>query len=349
MKQTSLYDEENAYQRISKLGDKLEWLDKVINWKIFVNVLNTMKPDKTKEGKGGRPPYDNLMMFKVIILQQLYNLSDEQAEYQINDRLSWKRFLAMTAFDRAPDSTTIWEFRERLTNSGCYERLFKLFNKKMEEIGVITRSGSIVDAAFEEAPRQRNSRNENKQIKDHKIPEEWEGNEHKLAQKDMEATWTKKNGETHFGYKNHIKSDKDSKLITDCLVTTASVHDSQAICSLIDQNDQELWADSGYTGEEYETKIKEICPTIRLHICEKGYRNHPLTEEQKANNREKSRIRCRVEHIFGHMANSMGGMTIRSIGLMRAEGGLVLKNLAYNITRYASLRKNKSTPSMAQI
>jgi IS5 family transposase len=350
MKQISLFDEMKALERLSQLGDKLEWLDKVMDWKIFRGLLDGAKPDKSKSTKGGRPPYPNILMFKIMILQSLFNVSDEQAEYQINDRLSWKRFLGLTLSEKAPDRTTIWEFREMLVISGLYDKLFTLFTLKMTEIGVITRKGSIVDASFEEAPRQRNTREENRIIKEENdIPEEWlkEENANKLAQKDVDARWTKKNDEKYFGYKNHIKCDADSKMIVEWRVTDASVHDSQMIMALIDSFDLKLWADSAYVGEEIRNRILGIYPEIKLYINEKGYKNKPLTDEQKASNREKSRVRSRVEHIFGHMASTASGFTVRTIGIMRAECVIVMKNLAYNISRYATMRKMKNTPKMA--
>jgi IS5 family transposase len=289
-------------------------------------------------------------MFKIMILQSLFNVSDEQAEYQINDRLSWKRFLGLSLSDKALDRTTIWEFREVLVLSGLHDKSFSLFTSKMLEIGVITRKGSIVDASFKEAPRQRNTREENRVIKEENdIPEEWlkEENSHKLAQKDVDARWTKKNGDKYFGYKNHIKCDADSKMIVDWRVTDASVHDSQMLMALIDRFDCKLWADSAYVGEEIMNRILGIYPNIKLYINEKGYKNKPLTEEQKASNREKSRVRSRIEHIFGHMASTASGFTIRTIGIMRAECVIVMKNLAYNISRYATLRKIKNTPQIA--
>jgi IS5 family transposase len=350
MKQIGLFDEKNALERLSNLGDKLEWLDKVMEWKIYRSLLDGAKPDKSGSTKGGRPPYAKLLMFKVMILQSLFNVSDEQAEYQINDRLSWKRFLGLTLSEKAPDRTTIWEFREMLVNSGLYDKLFSLFTAKMLEIGVITRKGSIVDASFEEAPRQRNTREENRIIKEENdIPEEWlkEENVHKLAQKDVDARWTKKNGEKYFGYKNHVKCDADSKMIVDWRVTDASVHDSQMLMALIDRFDRKLWADSAYTGEEIMNRILGLYPDIKLYINEKGYKNKPLTDEQKISNREKSRVRSRIEHIFGHMASTASGVTVRTIGAMRAECVIVMKNLAFNISRYATLRKMKNTPKMA--
>ncbi len=183
MSQIGFFDESRALERLSKLGDKLEWLDSVMDWDIFKKLLMKAKPDKTKSGKGGRPPYSVIMMFKIVLLQELFGVANDQTEFLINDRLSWKRFLGLSLSDKAPDATTIWDFRELLTDSGIYDALFELFNAKMEGIGVITRKGSIMDASFVDVPRQRNTREENKTIKEGGVPESWElpENAHKLA------------------------------------------------------------------------------------------------------------------------------------------------------------------------
>jgi len=139
-------------------------------------------------------------------------LSDDQTEYQILDRLTFLRFLDLELSDKVPDSKTIWLFKETVTKSGKTEELFHTFEELLEKEGYIGKEGKIVDASFVEVPRQRNSREENKQIKEGKVPGEWLENRHKLSQKDIDARWTKKNNETFYGYKNHIKSDQKSKL-----------------------------------------------------------------------------------------------------------------------------------------
>jgi IS5 family transposase len=349
MNQIGLFDESIALERLSRLGDKLEWLDSVMELEIFRELLDRAKPDKTKEGKGGRPPLLNLMMFKTAVLQDLHGLSYEQMEFQINDRLSWKRFLGLGFSEKAPDATTMHDFRETLTNTGVYDALFDLFNKKMEEIGVITHKGSIVDASFVDVPRQRNSREENRVIKEGGVPEAWllDENARFMSQKDVDAAWAKKNEELHYGYKDHVIADADSKMITDWRVTPANPHDSTVLAALIGGNVRELWGDSAYMSAKIMGLFKGHYPEIALHICEKGTKNNPLTDGQKADNREKSRIRSRIEHIFGHMTNAMGGMFIRHVGIERAECAIVMKNLVYNISRYASLRKTGRTPKMA--
>ena len=143
----------------------------------------------------------------------------------------------------------------------------------------------------------------------------------------------KEGRETHYGYKDHAKVDNDSKIITDYSVTSAEVHDSQEIVGLIDDKDEVAYADSAYVGEELHKAIRKKNPNIELRIHEKGYRNNPLTEEQKENNRQKSKVRARVEHVFGYITRFMNGITIRTIGISRARREICGMNLAYNIKR----------------
>jgi len=330
------WDQDIRMSKLSQLGDPLEKLDKGINFEMFRSLLEeklTMEP----KGIGGRPPYDYVLMFKIMILQRYYNLSDEQVEYQINDRMSFMRFLDLTIADDIPDSRTVWLFRERLTDVGLVEELFDLFLKELEALNLIVNEGKIIDASFVEAPRQRNHREENKQIKSGEIPESFKDNPHKLAQKDTDARWTQKNEINYFGYKNHVKGDAKSKLITKYIVTDASVHDSQATEVLLDEQDkgEPFYADSAYSGKPQEVIIAE--KEMINQVCEKGSKNHPLTEEQQASNREKSRVRSRVEHIFGFMEMSMNGMYIYNIGIKRATSVIGLMNLTYNMFRKIQL------------
>ncbi|MGI6316373.1 MAG: IS5 family transposase [Christensenellales bacterium] len=318
------------------MGDPLEKVAGAVDFEIFRPTLDTAIP-REKGDKGGRPPMDNMLMFKIMLLQEWYHIADDMTEYLINDRLSFQRFLGLSLGDKVPDAKTIWLYREMLKNSGKSKELFDMFAALMEQVGVITREGSIVDASFVDVPKQRNNRDENKKIKEGDGEELWQDNENKRCQKDIDARWTEKNGEKHFGYKDHVKVDSDSKMIVDFSVTDAAVHDSQAIVDLIDDKDNVLNADSAYTGKELHDKIREKNPDIILNIHEKGYRNKPLSEEQKASNKEKSKVRARVEHVFGHMTNSMGGMTTRVIGIDRTTCVITLKNLAYNLSRWAYL------------
>jgi len=340
MKQKGFFDETDRLQELSKLGDPLEKLNKYINWESLRGIL-TKTLRKEPQGLGGRPPFDYVMMFKILVLQKLYNMADDKTEYQIKDRLSFQRFLGLQLCDTVPDAKTIWNFREELNKANIFDTVFYRFVQQLEEKRIITHSGSIVDATFVDVPRQRNTKDENEEIKEGKTPEDWEKkeNRHKKAQKDVDARWATKNNETHYGYKNHIKIDKKSKIITKYSITSAEVHDSQELKNLIEKKkDRRLYGDSAYTGEEVQ---KCIPKKILNRIHEKGYRNRPLTKTQKRDNTAKSRIRARIEHVFGRM-NHYGGICIRSIGITRAEIQIGLLNFTYNLTRYAYLMGAKA-------
>lgn len=329
-----LFDELETYQKLSSIGNPLEMIGKVIDFEIFREVLESKLLNTNKKNNAGAKPYDFVMMFKIMILQRYYGLGDTQIEYQILDRLSFKKFLGLESGDKVPDEKTVWAFRENLTNKGLVEEVFSMFTKYLESKGLIMNEGKMVDASFTVAPRQRNTREENKIIKEGKGGELWNDNPNKKKHKDIDARWTKKNGETFFGYKNHAKVDTKSKFIDTYKVSDASVHDSQALDDLLTQKDegQLFHADSAYTGEEQEKVIGRYKMDNQVH--EKGYRNKPLTEEQKASNREKSKTRARVEHVFGFMEQSMNGLVVKSVGIVRATGIIGLMNLTYNLFRY---------------
>lgn len=338
MNDFGLFDEEFRLKKLSQKGDPLEKLNKAIDWEIFRPVLNNVfGVDKKDQSVGGRPNYDYLMMFKVLVLQQYHNLSDERMEFEINDKLTFMRFLGLRMGDPVPDCNTIWNFREELTKTKAIKQLFKTFNRELDKKGIIGHKGSIVDATFVEVPRQRNTRDENGMIKKGEIPKEWKDDKAKLRHKDTDARWMKKHGEKYYGYKNHTKVDRKSRIITKYAVTSANVHDSQALDELLDKNDRHhtLYGDSAYWGNPIAKKLVRM--KIRDKICEKGTSGHPLTKEQKKKNKKKSKIRVLVEHVYGFMENSMRGIFSRVIGMVRTTAVIGLKNLTYNLLRYEQL------------
>lgn len=330
----SLFDEQFISEQLSEIGNPLEMVSKVIDFEMFRTTLENKLLNTHKKSNAGAKPFDVLLMFKILILQRYYGLGDKQIEYQILDRISFKIFLGLATGDKIPDEKTVWAFRESITNSGLIDDLFTQFKNYLESKELIFNEGQLVDASFTIAPRQRNTREENKKIKNGEGDDLWNDQPHKKRHKDIDARWTKKNNETFYGYKNHAKVDTKSKFINTFSVTDASVHDSQALDNLLNGSDQgqELHADSAYTGEEQEKTIAKYKLKNKVH--EKGYRNKPLTEEQKANNTFKSKTRARVEHVFGFMEQSMNGLFIKSIGIVRATGIIGLINLTYNLFRY---------------
>lgn len=336
----NLFSSDDRLSELSRLGDPLEALSAHIDFEFFRATLEQGLYGDYDASKGGRPPFDPVMMFKVLVLQRLYNLSDDAIEFQIKDRLSFMHFLGVDFAGRVPDSKTVWIFREHLQAKGLVESLFEEFNTELEKRRIIVKTGQIVDASFVEVPRQRNTRDENKTIKSGEVPEDWDKNPNRISQKDTDARWTKKNNTTYFGYKNHIVCEQESKIISAFTVTDAAVHDSQALETLISTgvaDSQELYADSAYRSAEIEEKLASR--GIRSRVHHRAYKDRPLTEEQIATNTTKSRKRARVEHVFGFMTNSMGGMTAKCCSKARNAAVIGLMNLTYNLCRVVQLRR----------
>ncbi len=336
MNQAGLFDWHERFDKLNDGGDPLVKLNELMDWSLFTKSLKTLRSEERKSN-AGRKLYDSTLMFKILVLQSLYNLSDDQTEFQIRDRLSFMRFLALSLNDRVPDAKTIWLFREQLTEVGLAEKLFDQFDRFLRNNGFSAKKGQIVDASIIKAPKQRNSRSENKQIKNGDAPEDW--SDAKKRQKDTDARWVKKNGQNHYGYKNHIEVDVQHKLIRKYEVTDAATHDSQVFEDLLDHTNssQDVWADSAYRSGEKLDHLSEH--GFREHIQRKSYRNKKLTDREKSGNHTRSKIRSRVEHIFGVQSQRAGSLLIRSIGLVRAKTKIGLRNLAFNIDRYCLLAR----------
>jgi IS5 family transposase len=339
--QNSLFDLQNRYTSLSEAGDPLESLNAVIDWGIFSPILARIAPSDRKSA-AGRKPTCRVLMFKLLILQRLNNLSDERLQYQVSDRLSFMRFLGLELAGKVPDARTVWAFREALKQHQLVDALFERLNQALADLGVELKSGQIIDATFVPVPIQRNGREDNAIIKADAVPVDWGKTPAKLAQKDIDARWTKKGGQSHYGYKNHINIDRTTKLITAHYCTNASVHDSQVLDAVLRDEasgGKAVWADSAYRSDEQEQSLKTSQHESLIH--ERAYRNKPLTAAQGLSNKEKSRVRARVEHVFGTMENEMGGIFLRSIGAARANVGVGLMNLTYNLKRIETLIRLK--------
>ena len=339
MGQLGFFDTNDRLEALSAKGDPLEAIDALVPWESFRADIEAvvLTPEATKKSKAGRKPIDAIVMLRMLILQSLYNLSDEQIEYQVCDRMSFTRFLKLGIEDRIPDGTTLWLFREKLSKAGLIETLFERFGQHLEAKGYIARGGQMVDATIVPVPQQRNTREENEAVKAGQTPEHWEQKPAKNRQKDKDARWTKKHGKSLFGYKNHVNADARHKLIRGYDVTDASVHDSQKLDGLLNNanTSQDVYADSAYRSAETEAKLDER--GFKSHIHRRGSRNHPLSDAQVEANRKKSKVRARIEHVFGAQENAPGGRIIRTIGAVRARAKIGLQNLVYNVRRLVIL------------
>jgi IS5 family transposase len=339
MGQLGFFDAEKRLATLSAKGDPLEAIDRLVPWESFRADIEAvvLTPDDKKKSSAGRKPADAIVMFRMLVLQALHNLSDEQAEYQVRDRLSFSRFLRLGIEDRIPDATTLWLFREKLAKASLVARLFERFDQHLAAQGYMARGGQMIDATIVPVPKQHNSRDENDAVKAGKTPAEWKGKPAILRQKDRDARWTKKHGKSFFGYKNHVNADVRHKLIRRYEVTDAAVHDSQPLDALLTKanTSTDVFGDSAYRSAETEAKLKSGGYRSRIH--RRGRRNHPLSDAQTRANRAKSSIRARIEHVFGAQQSSMGGRIVRTIGIVRARAKIGLQNLAYNIRRLVTL------------
>ena len=343
--QLGFFDVNKRHKQLNKLKDPLLILSSLIDFEIFREEIEKSL-EKERKDNSGRKPFDKVMLFKGLILKRLYGLSNEELEFQITDRSSFRRFLKINENDLSPDENTFWLFCNELAKNGAIDRLFIKFNEYLNNQGYSAKGGSMIDATFVEVPKQRNTKEENKEIKEGKIPQSFLENEHKFAQKDTDARWTKKGNNSYYGYKNHINADAKHKLVRKYEITSAEVHDSQPFEKLVDcPNDTaKTWADSAYRSE---TTLKMLAlKLIDANINERAYKNKPLTDEQKAENRVRSKTRARVEHVFGFMENSLNAGIIRTIGIVRAKSQIAMINLTYNLKRYCQLEKIKNS-SMA--
>lgn len=330
-----LFDEQHKRSKLAMLNDVLIRLKTCIDWEGFRPLLEDAFPRKDPS-KGGQPPYDRLLLFKMLVLGRLYHLSHEALEYQVNDRRSFQEFLDLEPQHVVPDSTTLYLFAGHLSRSGTMPQLFSQFHDRLSKVGLIVNEGKIIDASIVNAPVQHNKKQENEQIREGDVPQDWSAG--KRRQKDVDATWTKKHGKSYYGYKNHVKVDAGSKLIDHYEVTTASVHDSQVTWDLLEPSKdagQELYADKAYDNDDTRKGLR--LAKMKHRVLKSARRGKPLTDRQKRTNKARSRVRARVEHVFGAMDKQLCGLCVRCIGLARATFQVGLTNLCHNLLRTLTL------------
>jgi IS5 family transposase len=351
-RQVGMFDVEERLAGLTKKGDELERLAAVIDFELFRSELERAVP-RADRARGGRPPFDHVLMFKVLILQTQNNLSDERTEFYLRDRLTWMRFLGLGLGDPVPDANTIWTFREALTKAGAIQRLFELFDRELHAAGYLAMSGQLVDASIIAAPKQRTTRAEKRAIKEGRVPEAWQAKPAKLRQKDRDARWTVKTtkakpreGERpmvdlaipEFGYQNHISADRRHRLIRRWLVTDAAAHAGKSLADLLDAGNTAagVWADTAYRSRKNEALLRQRM--LVSHIHRRKPAGRPMPVHTARANAGKSAIRAHIEHIFAEQKHRMG-LFVRTIGLARATIKIGLANLAYNMRRLLWLER----------
>jgi IS5 family transposase len=351
-RQVGMFDIEDRLAGLSKKGDDLERLGAVVDFELFRPELERAVP-RADRAKGGRPPFDHVLMFKILILQTHNNLSDERTEFYLRDRLTWMRFLGLGLGDAVPDANTIWTFREALTRAGATLLLFERFDRELRARGYLAMSGQLVDASIVSAPKQRNTRTEKQAIKEGRVPEDWQDKPAKLRQKDRDARWTVKTtkakpreGETpmvdlaipEFGYQNHISADRRHRLIRRWLVTDAAAHAGARLADLLDPGNTAsgVWADSGYRSRKNEALLRQRM--LVSHVHRKKPAGRPMPDRIARANANKSAVRAHIEHVFAEQKARMG-LVVRTIGLARATTKIGLANLVTNMRRLLWLER----------
>ena len=351
------FDVDERLKELSAKGDDLERLNALIDFEIFRPALEAAvwRGDRAK---GGRPPFDPVLMFKILILQAMHSLSDERAEYLAKDRLSFMRFLGLSLSDAVPDANTIWTFREALKKADAVDALFHRFDEALRASGFLAMRGQIVDATIVAAPKQRNTKEEKQAIKEGRIPDAWKDKAAKLAQKDRDGRWTVKYTKAKsseggskppvdlaiptFGYKNHVAIDRAHGLIRKWTATDAAAYDGARLADVLDRGNtaSDVWADTAYRSAKNEAMLKRRGFVSRIH--RKKPKGRPMPERTRIANAAKSKVRAFAEHVFAQEKGPMG-LVVRTIGLARAKLKIGLANLAYNMRRFVFLWRKAAT------
>jgi IS5 family transposase len=253
-------------------------------------------------------------MFKVVLLQQWYGLSDPSAEEAVRDRLSFRRFCGIPLDEETPDHSSIWRFRQRIDKLGLSEKLLAEVNRQLDARGLIVKRGTLVDATIISAAVKR--------------PAFEDG---QVNPRDPDASFTVKNGETHFGYKAHLAVDEESGVVRQAEMTSADLHDSQRGEAMIQGDEKAYYADKAYDSRALRDKLTSL--GIEDRIAYKGKRNKGLANWQVWFNKTASSVRVGVERANATMKNWYGMGRVRYRGLARNHCHLQFVAMAMNMKR----------------
>ena len=337
--QLSFFDHSRRMEKIEEF-DRLPAIKELVPWESFRGILEDGTRKGSDERLGGRPRFDSVKMFRVLVLQKLYNLSDEALEFRINDSLSFQRFVGIGPNEIVPDAKTIWLYREQLSRSEiAIERLFSSFEKYLSAKGFKATGGTILDASIVRVPEKKvGSNSDYQQIKRGETPDSWKGNESQRRQLDPDARFTNRRGVSLYGYKNHISVDVKYKLIRQTTVTDAARHESLVVEKLLNKRNR---SKAVYGDPAYDThRVGDLLTGLGLRSeIQKQRRSESMPEDKYTKyNSKRSPIRKRIEHVFGHQATSMKANIIRCVGMVRARTSIILANMVYNMSRLRFLQ-----------
>ena len=299
-----------------KLNQRLDKIDHLVDWSRLEEKMNRIYASPT-----GRPSHPVLLLFKSLLLQTWYSLSDYALEEVLDDRISFRRFVRLSLAEKAPDHSVFSRFRDQLVRHGIHEELFKEINRQLEERGLIVKKGTLVDATVIEAAPKKPNQNE-------------DGTAGKSSA-DPDADWTKKGGKYLFGYKAHVGVDQGSELIRKIVMTPAHVHDGEMLQHVVTGDESWAFADKAYDSEKNYSILRE--KGIENGILMKGTRKRKLSAVEKMCNRVLSKWRSPVERVFGTLKRSYRYSRARYLGLRKNWLQLTMMSMAYNLRRMEKL------------
>ena len=297
-----------AYQNVKKNGDRLAEVDPLIDWTAFKPIIQPIYDNRGP--MGGRPNTDPVIMVKLLVLQAWYGLSDPELERQVDDRLSFQRFLGFP--EKAPDYSTVWRFRERLAETGRDRLVWAELQRQLDEKGLRVKKGVVQDASFITADPG------------HAPAEEPRGEEAK-TRRSKDGAWSKKGNKSYFGYKLHAKMDIMHGLIRALEATPANVHDSRVDLSL---PGEVVYRDKGYQG---------VKPRGWDATMKRASRGHPLSIWDRLRNRRINRKRAPGERPFAVIKRVFGGGHVLVTRLSRVRVKLVFACICFNLVQLGRL------------
>lgn len=329
-----------ARQRKAKLEGYVQTLaaiDVLVDFAAMAAAVDVACPRADRK-KGGRPPYPTEALVRMVFLQGLYNLSDEQCEHQVLDRLSFQRFCRLDGALNIPDARTLWSFRQRLAQGGLGGRaIFETLSQQLQQHGFIPRGGQIVDASIVAAPITQASTAEREALNKGETPEGW--SKKRMAHTDGDARWTKKHGKSYYGYKLHANADARYKLIRTIKVTAANADDGQQLPDVLQATNtrDRLLADRGYDSQANRQVLAQH--GLVDGIARRARPEQTAKTRLKQRNHTINRTRSRVEHVFAGL-RQQGGKCVRAMTLARNALAITLQCAAYNARRLAWLVKS---------
>ena len=292
-------------------GHFLKKIDGQINWRTFEKLLEPLYHPTQ-----GRPSHPPLVMFKALLLQQWYGLSDPGLEEAICDRLSFQRFLGLSLKDPVPDETRICRFRNMLAQADLGERLFGLLEEQLDAKGLLVRRGSLIDATLVKAQPHAPRKGE--------------------ASPDPEADWTRRGKDGHFGYKVHLTVDQGSDLLRRLALTPASTSESRLFEEMVIGDEAAVFADGAYAKDARKAALRGR--GVFCGIINRPWRYRAITAQQKKRNRFFSRVRRAVERVIGTLKCRYGLVRCRYLGKVRNHNHLWLKGICYNLRKMLVLQ-----------